>query len=72
MVKTDKIPMRDVVEHNMTGTGLHLTLACGHEVFIPKQADGTATRMHFRLLRGEAALTLPCAACYAAQNLDPT
>jgi hypothetical protein len=70
MVKTDKIPMRDVVDHHMTGTGLRLTLSCWHEVATPKN-DATAMRLHFRLVRGDVALALPCAAYYAAQHLDP-
>jgi len=70
MVKAEKIPMRAVADYRMTGTGLRLTLACRHEVVIPKN-DTTAMRVHFRLMRGEADLVLPCAACYAAEHLDP-
>jgi hypothetical protein len=69
MLKTSKIPMQSVVDHRMTGAGLRLTLACRHEVIIPK-SDATAMRLHFRLMRDEADLQLPCAACYAGQQLD--
>jgi hypothetical protein len=71
MVVTSKIPMRCVVSYRMTGTGLRLTLACRHELVIPRN-DATAMRVHFRLIRGEVDLLLPCAACYAGQKLDPT
>jgi hypothetical protein len=70
MVTTGKIPMRAVVDYRMTGGGLRLTLACRHEVVIPRN-DATAMRVNFRLIRGEVDLVLPCAACYAAKNLDP-
>jgi hypothetical protein len=69
MVKADNIPMRSVVDWRPMPSELRLTLSCRHEVSIPR-TDATAMRLQFRLIRGEVELVLPCAACYAAANVN--